>query len=282
MKKTNFLLGMAAMVLVWTGSNALAITCSIGNPLDVTASGACGDINGSKIFHVDLSESSGTGVFEPFVRIQGSADQKGVNTGAVFTPGDLFDTKTSHTTSLLLSQIPKVTIGGIHYLEFALDMGEPGNAGSPQSFLDIVEGQFFIAPSGTLLPTTFTGEILNVTGAPPKYRLDATTDKDIILMDDLNSGNGRIDYLWYIPADPFGSDGSQFVYFYSAYGRAGGSFEEWGTCRDPNNRNLPLSCAGRAGVPVDPPQVPEPSASILLGSGLLLLSSFARSRGPRP
>ena len=71
MKTYNILLGVGAIVFVWMSTNALATS------LDVSGSGASGDINTSKIFHIDLEESSGTGVFTPFVRIQ-AGDRKSV------------------------------------------------------------------------------------------------------------------------------------------------------------------------------------------------------------
>jgi hypothetical protein len=273
-KKSVLVLGLIATVLWWTSTRVLA------TPLDVSAAGASGDINGSKMFHVTLDEASGSGRFEPFVRIHGNGSgdtQHGYNTDGTVQ----FDTLSGvHTHSLLLSLVPTVKFSGVKYLEFALDMGEPGNDSSESHFLDLIEAQFFIASTGNLTPNTFTSGVLDGLGTPV-YRLDSPPTDNEIILGDLSNGNGRIDYLWYIPAAPFGSDGTKFVYMYSSYGRSEGSFEEWGTCVDPENRSVPLSCAGRAGVPIDPPQVPEPSAFILLAAGMLILTGASQWPGPR-
>lgn len=262
MEMRKLIIRAAAIAFIWTNASVLATT------IDVSGAGASGDIQSTKIFHVDLNESSGTGLFEPFVRIQGNGDQQGYNTDGTVQ----FDTKSDpHTHSLLLNRVPVVKIGGILYREFALDMGEPGNDTSEDHFLDLSEGQFLLAATSDQSPTTFSAGVLDISGTPA-YRLDSNTDNKVIL-GDLTSGNGRIDYLWYIPSALFGSDENQFLYFYSANERSDGSFEEWGTCVDPDNRALPLPCAGRAGVPVD---VPEPSSFLLLGSALLFLKRFAR------
>jgi len=270
MKSYKLMLGLGAILFVWTSTNALATT------IDVSGSGVSGNINTSKIFHVDLDESSGTGVFTPFVRIQaGGSDpqpQQGYNTDGTVK----FDTKSDpHTHSLLLSLVPVVKFGGVEFLEFALDLGESGNDTSASHFLDLTDGQFFLASTGNLSPDTFTSGVLDGLGSPV-YRLDSNADNKIIL-GDLTSGNGRIDYLWYLPSSTFGTDKTKFVYFYSNYERAGGSFEEWGTCKD-KDTGAPVPCAGRAGVPIDPPSVPEPSSIILLGSGLLALARATRKK----
>jgi hypothetical protein len=275
MKSYKLMLGLGAILFVCTSTNALATT------LDVSGSGASGVINVSKIFHIDLDESSGTGVFTPFVRIQAHGndplDQEGYNTDGTLR----FDTQPpinfSH--SLLLNEIPVVKFGGISFLEFALDMGEAGNDTSEDHFLDLTDGQFFLNSLGNLSPTTFDGSGVLTGLGSYVYRLDSNADNKIIL-GDLNSGNGRMDYLWYIPAASFvGDPNTTFVYFYSSYKRAGDGFDEWGTCKD-KDTGAPVPCAGRAGVPIDPPPVPtpEPSSIILLGSGLLALARATRKK----
>ncbi len=92
------------------------------------------------------------------------------------------------------------------------------------------------------------------------------------------NGNDRIDYLWYMPAAPFGSESTNM---YSGYQLSGGSFAERGTCVDSENRGVSMPCVGRAGVTIDPPQAPKPSTLLLLGTGMLILTGASRWQGPR-
>lgn len=248
--------------------------------LDVSGAGASGSINTLVVDHVDLATSSGTGTFDPFVRIQGNNSEQGFNTSGTVR----FDTKSgTWTTDLLLSDLPVVIFGGTSYLEFALDLGEPGGDGSPNSLLDVTEAQVFVSPTGGQSPTTFGtlhgGDILDIAGSLV-YDLDSNGDNRMVILGDTTSGNGRIDYLFYLPASLFEADGAPFVYFYSAYANSGGTFEEWGTCRSASG--APQSCLGNDGT-TPPAQVPQPGTAILLGAGLLALAPLALGRlAPRP
>jgi hypothetical protein len=221
----------------------------------------------------------------PFVRIQQTGDpktdlpQQGYNTDG--TPQ--FDTKTDpHTHGIQLSEIMVVTQGSNQYFELALDMGEPGSKGSEASFLDLTDGQFFLAstgnidkctdPAGGVLGTNPTADNCSAPLGAPFYRLDSNANNKIILGDN-NAGNGRIDYLWYIPV-PTTYSPTDYLYFYSSYERAADGFEEWGVCHD-KLTDLPVSCAD---VLTPLPSIPEPSSFILLGSGLLTLVRATRKK----
>src|SRR5687768_903451 len=131
--------------------------------IDLTTAGASDSINGATFEQV-APQSTGTGVFSAFVRVQHNGTESGYN-----TDGDLeFDTKAgSHTHSLLLADVPIVNIGGTDYREFLLDINEP--TGQEREFLSLDELMIHLEASGDLTgyPSNFSS---------PIYDLDAGGD----------------------------------------------------------------------------------------------------------
>jgi len=101
--------------------------------------GGSGTANGA-VFISDISQPTGTGVFEPFVRLQRKESEQGYNTDG--RPVQ-FDEDTSHWThDLLLSEIP--IIDG--YYQFMLDVNEPGSV--PDSLISLDAIQIYTSPIG--------------------------------------------------------------------------------------------------------------------------------------
>lgn len=183
--------------------------------LDLTTAGASGTLNGATFEQV-APQSSGTGVFGTFVRVQHNGTESGYN-----TDGDLeFDTKAgSHTHSLLLADVPIVNIGGTDYREFRLDINEP--TGQDKEFLSLDELLIHLEATGDL-----TGYPANFSA--PIYDLDTGGDNSILLDASLNPGSGKGDMRALIPNSLF--VGGPFVYLFSEFGLADpseGGFEEW-------------------------------------------------------
>lgn len=199
----------------------------------------------------------GTGVFQPFVRIQdrGNAGSNGVNIEAGFNTDnpngagpagkeldnhDRGGNNWNH--SIQLKDIPTVTVcsdgtstgssGCKQYYEFLLDINEQGN--SPNSGLSLDEFKLFTAASGSLIGHTgYDGTTgfsnFQITGADKRYDMDSNTSPDTggdasILMDYQNfsgSGNG-VDLQALVSVDNFaGLTGDTYVYLYSKFGWTG-------------------------------------------------------------
>ena len=98
---------------------------------------------GSVIFQRDTTQPAGTGVFNPFLRLDAKGnglDEQGYNTSAVKTTDINGNTTTrkildnmspvNWTHDVLLSDLLSITVGGIDYYQFKLDINEPGNNNS--------------------------------------------------------------------------------------------------------------------------------------------------------
>ncbi|MHC5097955.1 MAG: PEP-CTERM sorting domain-containing protein [Planctomycetota bacterium] len=225
----------AGLCVVFLAQLSSAVT------LDLTTAGTDGHIDGGYFMQINPDSSAGTGVFDSFLRIQGTDTEKGYNTDGAIEAG--YDTKTGvWTHSLSLSAVPTVAINGdgTIYREFCLDINQTSSA--PFS-LDTVE--IYLETDDTIaLYSGFSNLI---------WDMDAIEDSEVLMNYTLNAGSGQGDVTMYIADSLF--TGGDYVYLYSEFGATGvadDGFEEWG-------------------VGVGGPIVPEPATLALLGLGGLLL-----------
>ncbi|HVK56240.1 MAG TPA: hypothetical protein VM532_14585 [Burkholderiales bacterium] len=193
----------------------------------------------------------GTGVFQPFLRIQeqgnGSADgiESGFNTDGRAGVGqaakeldnhDKGGTNWNH--SIKLSDIPTITVcdgGGStgsnchQYYEFLLDINEQGN--DTNAGLSLDEFKLFVAgvgditgssAKGSCAPDSTNGGSFALCGATEVYDMDQTPGGDASLLLDYRnfsgSGNG-LDLQTLIPVEKFsGVASNSYVYLYSKFG----------------------------------------------------------------
>jgi len=280
-------LATAITILIFAGSGAQAATqINLSTTSDSGAkNGALPVDNTLNSFRVSTTALSpaGTGVLDPFVRLQtDNANQnyeQAYNTGAsTLSPAMDYDNQGgSHVHAFTLANVPKVTIDGITYYEYLLDSNEPNSATGKVS-LDQV--QIFLGDAPDLTHT-------NVTPATPQaglasivsfettkttevFRLNnsdftSSSSYEIIIDSGKNfsAGSGQADMFFYVQAAPFdailsSTPNRQYVYFYSLFGvppgtqTADSGFEEW-SFRD-------------AGP--NPQAVPEPTTMALALSGL--------------
>jgi len=194
--------------------------------------------NGALFYWVDAA-STGTGVIQSFVRIKKTGSEQGYNTD--YRPLQ-YDEQSSaeFTHSLLLSDVPAVTLDGGRYLEFLLDINE--NTGGDSEFLSL--DKLFVYTSSS---PNLTGYPWDSTEAKPVYEMNAV---DWIALDySLNHGSGSGDMFAYIPVDAFANPAGPYVYLYSQFGAQGGmwasdaGFEEW-AIRVPAPAGLVLGMLG--------------------------------------
>jgi hypothetical protein len=229
--------------------SANAATC------DLTTAGSSCSI-GSALFVQADPQPTGTGVIDSFVRLQHNGTEHGYNTSG--RPVAFHEkTDPNFTRALLLTEVPVVTMAGVAYREFGLDINEP--ASGSNRFLSLDKLMIFQSPNGTM-----TTSNLSMLGSLV-YDLDATGNNWIKLDYRLGSGSGSGDMFAYIDNSLFTSS-NPYVTLYSKFGLnygSGAGFEEWWVREGQNGGQAPI---------------PEPTSLLLVGSGL---AGFAAWRSRR-
>jgi MYXO-CTERM domain-containing protein len=262
---------IAAAVAMLYGIPARAATV-----IDLTTANATSGIkvsaNGQNFIATQVpDQSTGTGVIEPFLRIQGNGgNEQGYNTSLTTE----FDTKAgTWTHAITLADIPVVSLSGVDYREFLLDInqtnsnpllslnqiqiwartGDPGNTNDSFSST---------AGAGTNAVISFTG------GTPTEvFRLSAPSTAaanayEIRLNFDLNPGSGSGDMKFYVANSAFtGLDPTTNLILFTQFGSEPGpnpsndGFEEWAVIRggtaivpEPSTFALGLGAIGLVGL----------------------------------
>ena len=204
------------------------------------------------IFAQSSQQPTGTGVFNPFVRIQMNGTEAGYNTDA--RPVE-FQTKDQNqwTHSLPLNTLQSVNINGTAYYQFTLDINEQGNANSLLSMNDF---RVYLGNSGSLTGFNdgFGANSVKVYDIDAGQRGNTRVDLNAALNP---PGSGVADLNVYIPVSKFQGFGSQYgyVYLYSKFGTpyvSGAGFEEWSSLNKASS------------------SPPPPSGSVPAPGGLLL------------
>jgi len=251
---------------------ALASSKSSATVLDLTSPGAHADSQGALFFQAD-PQPTGTGVIQPFVRIQRTGTERGYNTDA--RPVE-FDTKDQNqwTHSLSLASLSPVSINGTAYYQFLLDVNESGS--DTKRLLSMNDFRVYLgdSPSLTGWNDGFGTHSVKV------YDLDAAGNSRVELDYKLNSGSGSGDMFVFIPVSKFQGYAAQYqyVYLYSAFGQPHGSdagFEEWAAKTSSSISPPPGGGGGSA--------VPAPPGLVLAGMGFgCLLLGRLRFRRDTP
>ena len=222
------MLGAAAVALALsdTGTHDVQVDSKNDPLLEV-------DIGNALVAYIPSSgdnQSSGTGLFDPFVRLQGSPTQNGYNTnGAV-----QFDTKAGQwTKAILQSAIPRVPCEvdedpatSEQCWELFVDINEGNNA----KYVSLTRMEIWSANSPTLVGYNETTHTFASGAIGPVYDFVGE-----IQIHDVNQGSGRGDLRYLVPVQSFPNP---WFVLYSEWGSttdapdgktyaSEGGFEEW-------------------------------------------------------
>ena len=238
---------IAIAAIAFMASNALAVVFDTGT-YDLTVadkdhSTGLVDIGNASVEYIGSSASnqaSGTGLFDPFVRLQGSPTEKGYNTDGTVA----FDTKTgTWTHAIKVNAIPLVDCDG----------SGSGTATCWELFVDINDGNNTKRISLNEVEIWFTTNA-NLVGFvdPTCFPSGATKEYDFsgaILINDVNQGSGRGDLRYLVPTADHTWNADTYFVLYSKWGTTAasqtaangtgnwgsdGGFEEWKVRKTPN------------------------------------------------
>jgi len=241
---------LCGVLLVFVSGSAFAFP-----PIDLTAGQT--DVSGvdGTIWSSVITQPTGTGVYQPFLRLQNHPTEEGFNTD--FNSPFPLDDKSplNFTHSVQWNTLATINRGGIDYYSFQLDANEP--QGSNKSLISLDQLKIYTASDNAIA----TKSALESQGTL-LYNLDGISDQTVFIDTALKPGSGTDDVTVYIPKSYFATaSGTDYMYFYNQFGLSddintglvsGGGFEEW-----------------RASQSSSPSQVPEPTTMLLLGGGLL-------------
>jgi hypothetical protein len=252
LQRVLFLCG--ALLLVASASALAAFP-----PIDLTAGQTDVASADGSIWSSNITQPTGTGTYQPFLRVQANSNEEGFNTD--YTPFPL-DSKppANFTHSVTWGSLATITIGSTDYYSFQLDANENHNKTEGLISLDALK----IYNSSNPDDATLAGL------GNPLYDLDATADQTVFINTDLKPGSGTDDMTVYIPKSYFANvNANDYMVFYSAFGNSDldpglatqATFEEWRAVQGPGT-----------------PSVPEPISMVLLGGGLLGMAGIRRKK----
>lgn len=175
---------------------------------------------GSALFESSGQQPTGSGVFNPFLRLHHHGNdpfEQAFNTSAPGNPPDGFNAINGvHTHDLLFSTLQIINRLGTDYFQFTLDLGEPGNASSSTALLLL---QKFDLYTGNTAAPTFAG----ISGNPANLgtlRFDLAGNT--IMFVDKFSGNGQADVNIFVPTAAFAGNTDTYLYLYAEMGNDNG------------------------------------------------------------
>lgn len=281
---------LAMLVAAMWGSSAQATLLSL------TTANSTGDINGATYTQVP-SQSTGTGVIDPFVRIRDNQPiVQGYNTTVSGTYQN--DGTDVYNHQITVGQVGLIDLNGAtpggEVMRFLLDINQTG--ANPLLTLDEVQIFLSTTANQSIEPILADGALLPLANATTVYQMDAGGDSSVELNYILNSGSGSgdmtLDIPLYMLTSAFAAGGyntveaqnGAFIYLYSRFGSVNGNndgFEEWAHFSGNPIGEEPCNPAIQD---CGPRELPEPDSLALMSLGMLgaaYAANRSRRRGNR-
>jgi hypothetical protein len=278
-------LRVTAMVVL--ASSVLLSSRASASSVGTVPDDGCLSYAGAIFCDADL-RSTGTGVFDPFLRTNGGGGEpvtSGWNTDAdgSLTQPNMADL--SQTSALAVGDIGTSTGGGTTYWTFVVDI----NQSKTSSLLDLTHLEMYSCGTATYTDLSACSSFYNLFGGTVTYDSNGKpviSDSSWITFNYANhTGSGSGDILVFIPTDgSFPTTG--FVALLDGWGMPPGTnpdndgFQEWAGAKD---FECPSGCgsgsgSGSGSSAGQGPEVPEPASLFLLGSGVAMLARRVRSK----
>jgi hypothetical protein len=228
------------------GASVAIASVASGGTIDLTTAGASGTANSAFYQQID-PQSTGTGVIDPFIRLQAKDVEEGFNSNSGADDSPVFDETGKYGQNwnhvLTLSNLPVVNRSGTNYYQFLLDI----NQEKSDPLLLLTSVQIFQSAGADNRATKSPTFSLSSLGTKV-FDMDIGSDGDTTVKLDytLNPGSGAGDMFMYVPKSLF--TGGPDVYFYSKFGDSTGAagasnagFEEWSTVQGAQAVPLPAA-----------------------------------------
>lgn len=206
----------AVRTLVVTGFLFLSVGALRATVLDLGSSGS-GTVGGA-LFSTTAIQPTGTGVFGPFMTLQGGSTEQGYNSST----GN-FDTKreSQWNHEIKVSDLQVTMVNNIAYYGFVVDINQPNGGSKSIISLDALK----IFTSSALQNNTSTDANGRFNGSLGNLVYDFGNNQ--VIYDDQQHGSGSGDLNILVPVDLFkGANPDDYVYVYQAWGGTSGGFEE--------------------------------------------------------
>jgi len=265
-----------------TGQDVSAAYLSPTHLLDVSVAGGgarsdTAAIGGGFTVVDTVTRPAGTGVIDPFLRIQMNGQERGYNTSLGFPLDDKHPDNYTH--ALQLGVVPIVTIGGVQYREFLLDVNQDDAVKKNGGVISLNQIQIFqsatdVGTSHSILDADMTGNghnaLLCLSSATEVFRLNDrdVSNTNIEIWVNEGTGSGAADMLFYVRNDAFTQNANSYVTLFSQFGLPNGTyssdsgFEEWAARND--------GSGGGGGGPHE--VTPAPAGLVLFATALPVLA----------
>ncbi|WP_340587236.1 DUF7507 domain-containing protein, partial [Erythrobacter alti] len=206
--------------------------------VDLRIDGSAAIINGAIV--ETGSVNAGTGNFNDFLGVQNTGTEFGFNTDTPDPSNPHIKTSSNFTKTIKLSEIAVITIDGVDYYQFLLDVNE-SNANPTQQQISLDSFKLYTSTDATISTLAqlqaqhlaFDMDNVDPGNAATEY------DVSVLFTDAYSSGSGRSDLSILVPVDALETQGGgpadTYLYLYTEFGYAGddyrtdATFEEWRT-----------------------------------------------------